>query len=153
MILQMFCKYEVTRNNEKRSKKLENNYKTTIKLFAIQNLLKIYSLWIGEQIQCTWPTPNSLQLIYNFVICSIIAYCSIIVFYGKLLKNKFGWFCLMCLVCLKGPNMEKEVDKTLERNRKKEYCNILKLFGLGHFMSTILFFRVWLWNQEIARTY
>jgi hypothetical protein len=38
--------------------------------------------------------------------------------------------------------MEKEVDKTLERVGKKEYCNILKLFGLGHLMSTILFFRV-----------
>jgi hypothetical protein len=38
--------------------------------------------------------------------------------------------------------MEKEVDKTLEGNGKKEYCNILKLFGLGHLMSTILFFRV-----------
>jgi hypothetical protein len=49
--------------------------------------------------------------------------------------------------------MEKEVDKTLERNGKKEYCNILKLFGLGHLMSIILFFRVWLWNQEIARLY
>jgi hypothetical protein len=38
--------------------------------------------------------------------------------------------------------MEKVVDKTLEKIGKKEYCNILKLFGLGHLMSTILFFRV-----------
>jgi hypothetical protein len=48
--------------------------------------------------------------------------------------------------------MEKEVDKTLERNGKKKYCNILKLFGLGHLMS-IFFFKVWLSNQEIARLY
>jgi hypothetical protein len=33
----------------------------------------------------------------------------------------------MCFIFLKAQNMEEEVDKTLERTRKNEYYNILKL--------------------------
>lgn len=35
--------------------------------------------------------------------------------------------------------MEEEVDKTLERTRKNEYYNILKLFCLGDLMLVVMF--------------
>jgi phosphoserine aminotransferase len=35
--------------------------------------------------------------------------------------------------------MEEEVDKTLERNRKNEYYNTLKLFCLGDSMLVVMF--------------
>jgi hypothetical protein len=123
-----------------------------------KNLLEICSLWIGEQVQCTWPTPNSLQLICNFVISKTLQHiCKyIIVFCGKLLKNKFAsisWFCLMCLVCLKGPKHGEKSWQNIGEKWKKEYSKILKLFCLGYLMSTILFCRVWFWNKKISITY
>jgi hypothetical protein len=60
----------------------------------------------------------------------------------------------MCLICLKGPKHgEKNWQNIKDYNEKKKYYNILKLFCLDHLMSTVLFFRVWLWNQEIVKTY
>jgi hypothetical protein len=47
--------------------------------------------------------------------------------------------------------MEKEVDKKLERNGKREYNKISKLFCLGYLMSTILFCKVWFWNKKMKK--
>jgi hypothetical protein len=43
------------------------------------------------------------------------------------------------LLFWRAQNMEEEVDKTLERTRKNEYYNILKLFCLGDLMLVVMF--------------
>ncbi len=112
----MFYKYKANGNNDKNERVQFFFIELPLNYYQYINLLEICLLWIEKQVHV-----HDLHLIlYNWsTIWWYLTHYNIIILCGKLPKSKVasnGWFCLMCLVCLKG---QKHGGKNLQNIKEK----------------------------------